>query len=55
MDMTLLVIESEKTEREAVHQANALLALSKASVGAVLNKTRKHVPVRLHKEALGDI
>jgi len=55
MDMTLLVIESEKTDRDAVHQATSLLALSKANVGAVLNKTRKYVPTRLHRESLGDI
>jgi uncharacterized protein involved in exopolysaccharide biosynthesis/Mrp family chromosome partitioning ATPase len=55
MDMTLLVIESEKTSRDAVHQATALLAQSKATVGAVLNKTRKYVPDRLHRESLGDI
>ena len=44
MDMVLLVVESEKTEREIVQHANALLAQSKANVGAVLNKTRKYVP-----------
>ena len=55
MDMTLLVIESEKTGRDAVQQATSLLALSKASVGAVLNKTRKYIPDRLHRESLGDV
>jgi len=55
MDMTLLVIESEKTSRDAVHQATALLSLSKATVGAVLNKTRKYIPDRLHRESLGDV
>lgn len=55
MDMTLLVIESEKTDRDAVQQATALLALSKANVGAVLNKTRKYIPARLRREALGDV
>jgi uncharacterized protein involved in exopolysaccharide biosynthesis/Mrp family chromosome partitioning ATPase len=55
MDMTLLVIESEKTDRDAVQQATALLAQSKATVGAVLNKTRKYIPNRLHRESLGDI
>ena len=54
MDMMLLVIESEKTDREMVHQATALLAQSKANVGAVLNKTKKYVPTRLHQESLGD-
>jgi uncharacterized protein involved in exopolysaccharide biosynthesis/Mrp family chromosome partitioning ATPase len=55
MDITLLVVESEKTGRDAVHQANALLALSKAKVGAVLNKTRKYIPESLHRESLGDV
>ena len=55
MDITLLVIESEKTTREAINQATGLLALSKANVGAVLNKTRNYVPARLHKESLADI
>ena len=55
MDMTLLVIESEKTNRDAVQQATALLSLSKATVGAVLNKTRKYIPTRLHRESLGDV
>jgi uncharacterized protein involved in exopolysaccharide biosynthesis/Mrp family chromosome partitioning ATPase len=55
MDITLLVVESEKTDRDAVHQANALLALSKAKVGAVLNKTRKYIPESLRRESLGDV
>jgi uncharacterized protein involved in exopolysaccharide biosynthesis/Mrp family chromosome partitioning ATPase len=55
MDMTLLVIESERTSRDAVHQAASLLSLSKATVGAVLNKTRKYIPDRLHRESLGDV
>ena len=55
MDMTLLVIESEKTDRDAVQQAKALLSMSKATVGAVLNKTRRYIPARLHRESLGDV
>lgn len=54
MDMTLLVVESEKTSREVVQQANTWLVESGATVGAVLNKTRKYVPERLHQEFLGD-
>jgi uncharacterized protein involved in exopolysaccharide biosynthesis/Mrp family chromosome partitioning ATPase len=50
MDMVLLVIESEKTDREVAQHANSWLAESGASIGAVLNKTRKHVPARLLKE-----
>jgi uncharacterized protein involved in exopolysaccharide biosynthesis/Mrp family chromosome partitioning ATPase len=52
MDMVLLVIESEKTNQDAVKQANQLLAESKAKVSTVLNKTRNYVPRRLHQEFL---
>ena len=54
MDMVLLVIESEKTGREVVQQANKWLAESGATVGAVLNKTHQYVPDRLHQEFLTD-
>jgi polysaccharide biosynthesis transport protein len=54
MDMVLLVVESEKTDRELVQQANTWLAESGATVGAVLNKTHKYVPERLHQEFLND-
>lgn len=50
MDMVLLVIESEKTDRELVQGACALLAESKAHVGVVLNKTRNYVPERLQQQ-----
>jgi polysaccharide biosynthesis transport protein len=55
MDMVLLVVESEKTEREMVQRANALLEQSKASVGVVLNKTRKYVPGRLQQDFQSDL
>jgi polysaccharide biosynthesis transport protein len=54
MDMVLLVIESEKTNRETVQRASALLAESKATVGTVLNKTRSYIPTRLHQDFLSD-
>jgi uncharacterized protein involved in exopolysaccharide biosynthesis/Mrp family chromosome partitioning ATPase len=54
MDQVVLVLESEKTQRELVQQATALLAQSKASVCAVLNKTQNHVPTRLHQGLLID-
>jgi succinoglycan biosynthesis transport protein ExoP len=54
MDMTLLVVESEKTGREVVQQANTWLTESGATVGVVLNKSRQYVPERLHQEFLGD-
>ena len=50
MDMTLLVVESEKTSRDLVKQAAALLAESKANVSVVLNKTRNYIPARLHQD-----
>jgi succinoglycan biosynthesis transport protein ExoP len=54
MDMVLLVIESEKTDRQLVQQSCALLAESKVNVAAVLNKTRTYVPPRLRQEFLSD-
>ena len=54
MDMVLLVIESEKTDRQLVQQSCALLAESKATVSAVLTKTHTYVPPRLHQEFLSD-
>ena len=49
-NMVLLMIESEKTSRDVVEQANSLLAESKVSVKAVLNKYRRYVPDSLHQE-----
>jgi polysaccharide biosynthesis transport protein len=54
MDMVLLVIESEKTDRQIVQQTCALLDESKANVCAVLNRTHTYVPQRLHQEYLSD-
>jgi Mrp family chromosome partitioning ATPase len=54
MDMVLLVVESEKNNREVVQQASTWLTESGATVGAVLNKTRQYVPERLHQEFLSD-
>ncbi|HEV2453284.1 MAG TPA: hypothetical protein VGY98_03430, partial [Verrucomicrobiae bacterium] len=55
MDMTLLVILSEKTDRYVVQEANALLTSAQATVGAVLNKTRRYLPDLLHRKSLGDV
>jgi Mrp family chromosome partitioning ATPase len=46
MDMVLMVVESEKTDREILQRATDLLAQSKSHVGAVLNKTRNYGPSR---------
>ncbi len=54
MDMVLLVIESEKTNRDSVKRATALLKESKAHVSTVLNKVHTYVPTRLHQEYLDD-
>jgi polysaccharide biosynthesis transport protein len=50
MDMVLLVIESEKTDREIAARATALLAQSKSQLGVILNKTRSYIPARLHQD-----
>jgi Mrp family chromosome partitioning ATPase len=50
MDSVLLVIESEKTDREMVKRATAMLAETKATVCAVLNKHRDYVPKRLSQD-----
>jgi uncharacterized protein involved in exopolysaccharide biosynthesis/Mrp family chromosome partitioning ATPase len=50
MDMVLLVVESETTDRDLVQSACSMLAESKAHVGVVLNKTRNYVPGRLNQE-----
>jgi len=50
MDMVLLVIESEKTDREVVQRGAALLAESRAHVGVVLNKLKRYVPLKLQQE-----
>ena len=55
MDTVMLVVESEKTDREVVQQANQLLLLSKANVTAVLNKTRNYIPARLHHDINADM
>jgi succinoglycan biosynthesis transport protein ExoP len=54
MDMVLLIIESEKTHRDAVQRATALLNESRAQVSTVLNKVKTYVPASLHQEFLDD-
>jgi polysaccharide biosynthesis transport protein len=50
MDITLLVLESEKTGQQLATRASALMRESRANVAAVLNKYRAHVPSRLSQE-----
>ncbi len=50
MDMVLMVVESEKTDREMAQRAAALLSKANANVGVVLNKTKTYVPGKLFKD-----
>jgi Mrp family chromosome partitioning ATPase len=50
MDMMLMVLESEKTDRDMALHASALLAKSRAPVGVVLNKTKSYIPPSLHQD-----
>lgn len=52
MDMVLLVVESETTDRDLVQGACAMLAESKTHVGVVLNKTRHYIPGRRNQELM---
>jgi Mrp family chromosome partitioning ATPase/uncharacterized protein involved in exopolysaccharide biosynthesis len=49
MDMVLLVVESEKTSRDAATRVASLLAESKTDVGLVLNKNRSYLPKRMEQ------
>jgi uncharacterized protein involved in exopolysaccharide biosynthesis/Mrp family chromosome partitioning ATPase len=51
MDMVLMVVESEKSDRDHAQQAFSLLS-AKAHVGVVLNKSKNYVPARLGSELL---
>lgn len=53
MDMVLLVVESEHTDRNIARQAAELLAASKAPVGVVLNKSKNYLPSKEHHDFLG--
>lgn len=50
LDMTLLVLESEKTNQDAAKRAASMFAESQANVAAVLNKSRTYLPSWLHQE-----
>jgi Mrp family chromosome partitioning ATPase len=50
MDMVLMVIESDKTDRDVAKRARLLLAESKVNVATVLNKQRRIVPKWLLQE-----
>jgi Mrp family chromosome partitioning ATPase len=50
MDMVFMVVESERTDREVVKRASAMLAESKAKVGVILNKAHNYVPKLLRQD-----
>jgi len=50
MDISLIVVEAEQTDRDVVKRAGAILTQSGADVGVVLNKSRAYVPRRLAQE-----
>jgi len=50
MDMVFMVVESEKTDRDVVKRATAMLTETKANVGIILNKGRNYVPRRLEQQ-----
>lgn len=50
MDMTLLVMESEKTPREAAKKAQSMIGEAGGKVRGVLNKNQTYVPKRLHQD-----
>jgi uncharacterized protein involved in exopolysaccharide biosynthesis/Mrp family chromosome partitioning ATPase len=50
MDIALVVVEAEETDREVVKRASSFLAQSGANLGVVLNKTCTYGPKRLQHE-----
>ena len=50
MDKVVLVLESERTDRDAAKRATAMLREVRANVSAVLNKNVRYVPERLQQE-----
>lgn len=52
MDLVLVVVEAERTDRDVARRALSLLEASGARAGVVLNRTRRYVPSRLHEDVL---
>jgi uncharacterized protein involved in exopolysaccharide biosynthesis/Mrp family chromosome partitioning ATPase len=50
MDIVLVVVEAEKSDRDVVKAATTMLTDVKANVGIVLNKTKSYVPKSLQQE-----
>ncbi len=52
MDVILVVLEAERTDRDVARRAMQLLDASGARAGIVFNRSRRYVPVRLHEDHL---
>ena len=50
MDVVLMVIESEKTDKEVLKRGITLLHESQRNIGTVLNKRRTYIPKWLQQE-----
>ncbi len=50
MDMVMMVVESEKTDKDMARRAAALLNKANTNVGVILNKTKAYVPGSLLKD-----
>ena len=50
MDMVMVVVESEKSDRDVVQRAVNMLTETRANVGVVLNKRKQYVPKQLQPE-----
>lgn len=48
--MVLLVLESEKTNRDAAKQSIAMLGETEGNVSGTLNKIHRYIPERLQQE-----
>ena len=50
MDMVFLLVESEKTNRDAVKRASSLLAQASCTLSVIVNRTRNYLPRPLLQE-----
>lgn len=50
MDMVFLLVESEKTNRDALKRATDLLAQASCTLGVIVNRTRNYLPRTLLQE-----
>ncbi|MCH6257866.1 Wzz/FepE/Etk N-terminal domain-containing protein [Puniceicoccaceae bacterium K14] len=53
MDTVMLVIESEKSDKNVVEKATSILRESNENVGAILNKTKIYAPGQLKQDFVG--